>query len=238
MKIILIYFSIKYEGDWDKIYDALDRKEKIEHKELIQLERQIEKEGWNIVTILDKEYPRKLQSCYKPPFVLWYEGDLETLDLDSIVATGDDLNDKVQKNVETFLKDKKDEVIGIMNFKGVDKYTMQTNEKLYFVAPSGIDKYKAQNKEATNHLIISEYPYGSSVKKNHFSSILRVYASLSEYLVLFTSKKDGGINASINNFLNLGKEIYCYPGDGSENDGNTHLIKQGANIITHYKDIK
>ncbi len=56
-------------------------------------------------------------------------------------------------------------------------------------------------------------------------------------LILFSSLKDGPINHLITNFLNLGKEIYCFPGDGSKQDGNSELIKQGANLITSIKDI-
>ena len=64
MNIILIYFSIKFKGDWDKIYKALEDKEKVTLKEITELEELIKKEKWNIITIIDKEYPEPLKQSY------------------------------------------------------------------------------------------------------------------------------------------------------------------------------
>jgi DNA processing protein len=63
-------------------------------------------------------------------------------------------------------------------------------------------------------------------------------ASLSECLVLINSQKDGKILQLVAEFLNLGKEIYCFPGNGDKLDGNSELIKQGANLITNIKEVK
>ena len=34
MEEILAYFAIKYDGDWDKIYSAINKKEKVDSKEM------------------------------------------------------------------------------------------------------------------------------------------------------------------------------------------------------------
>jgi len=69
MNIILIYFSIKYKGDWDKIYKALEDKEKVSLSEIQELENELKNYKWKIGTILDQDYPKRLKEAYKPPFV-------------------------------------------------------------------------------------------------------------------------------------------------------------------------
>ena len=71
MNVILIYFARKYKGDWDKIYEALEKKEKVSISEIKETEKWISETKLRIVTILDVDYPRKLKQAYKPPFVLW-----------------------------------------------------------------------------------------------------------------------------------------------------------------------
>ena len=65
MNDILAYFAIKYNGDWDEIYSAINRKEKVDLEEKFIL---LSKCG-KYITLLDNEYPSKLKGIYKPPFV-------------------------------------------------------------------------------------------------------------------------------------------------------------------------
>ncbi|NQZ29304.1 MAG: hypothetical protein HRT98_02855 [Mycoplasmatales bacterium] len=64
MNIILIWFAIKYKGDWDKIYQALEEKEKISLRELKDLEAKMKKQDINAITILDLGYPNQLKKAY------------------------------------------------------------------------------------------------------------------------------------------------------------------------------
>ena len=76
---ILLYYSIKYLGDWDKIYQALQLKEELD---LNEVEKVISKNKSKFITILDEEYPSSLKESFKPPFLLFYEGDISLLNND------------------------------------------------------------------------------------------------------------------------------------------------------------
>ena len=76
MEDILIYFAIKYEGDWDKIYSAINKKEKVEQKDL---EETLAKNTSKCITLISDNYPQKLKTIYKPPFVLFYKGNIDLL---------------------------------------------------------------------------------------------------------------------------------------------------------------
>jgi DNA processing protein len=76
MSRVLLYFSIKYHGDWDQIYDALERKEKVDREEVLKTEKDLK---CKYITILDNEYPNKLRNSHRPPFVLFYAGNAKLL---------------------------------------------------------------------------------------------------------------------------------------------------------------
>ena len=64
---ILLYLTLKYNGDWDKIYNAIKNKEDIDYKDA---EKTLDEYPGEYITMLDEEYPAILKQCYKPPFVL------------------------------------------------------------------------------------------------------------------------------------------------------------------------
>lgn len=75
MHDILVYFAYKYEGDFDKIYEAIKRKERIDD----ELYDKVCSLNLQAVTCLDEDYPEALKHIYQSPFVLFYRGDLSLL---------------------------------------------------------------------------------------------------------------------------------------------------------------
>lgn len=237
MNIILIYFSIKYKGDWDKIYKALEVKEKVTLKEITILEEKMKEKKWELITIIDKEYPSPLKQAYKPPFVIWLKGNKELIKNKFIALTGNQVDKMAKERIGKFVPEiNKSYSIITASYKGIDKEVLEVeNDGHMHVLASGIeDSYL---KSTIKDLIITEYPPTTKVSKDRLRNRNRIIAAFAKSLILFTSIKDGPINNLITNFLNLGKEIYCFPGDGSLEDGNSELIKQGANLITGIKDI-
>lgn len=239
MNIILIYFSIKYKGDWDKIYKALEEKEKVTLKDIKELEEKIKNEKIKVITIIDKKYPEQLKQAYKPPFVIWLKGNTRLLENRFIALTGNQVDDISKERINKFVPEiNKSHSIVTASYKGIDQEILSRNDKgsLYILA-NGINNPYINSTIKKDDLLVSEYPPETGLSKDRLRNRNRILAAFAKSLVLFTSEKDGPINNLITNFLNLGKGIYCFPGDGSENDGNSELIKQGADLITGIKDI-
>ncbi|MCP4336904.1 MAG: DNA-processing protein DprA [Mycoplasma sp.] len=241
MNIILIYFSIKYKGDWDLIYKALEDKEKVKLDDLRTLEKSLEQNKMNAITILDMEYPNQLKKAYKPPFVIFYEGNKDLLKQKFTCATGNYLNKDIEKWVNDSIphtKDKKAIITPLQ--KGVDELIYKENKlPSCIVLASGIDVLACsilKNEIRENTLVISEYPPETTVKKERTRGRNRIIAAMAEELILFSSNKKSSLMNLVTQFLNQGKEIYCFP-EYSENSGNIELIKQGANLITKIEEI-
>lgn len=239
MNIILAYFSIKYKGDWDQIYRALEKKEKVTIEDIEKLSKQVESDGWKIITIIDKNYPNKIKQAYKPPFCLFLKGNEKMLSNKMIVATGDGANEAVTAYVDKSLENiEKSHFLINPLFKGVDQYVFKNSKKpSVYVLPCGLDKVPSYVNATDEDLLVTEYPYGCDPKREHFRNRNRLIAALGESLILYTTDKDSKMNHLINEFLNLGKEVFCFPGKGTEDEGNFTLVKQGARLITQVVDI-
>lgn len=74
---IVYYFTIKYKGDWESIYNALNVKEEIDNDEFLKIYNE-KKEGY--INLLDKIYPDNLKEFYKPPFSLFVAGNWKLLE--------------------------------------------------------------------------------------------------------------------------------------------------------------
>lgn len=73
MNNVLLYFALKHNGDFEKIYNDIKAKVPVDENEFIKLKRGLKTK---YVTILDNNYPTVLKQIACPPFVLFYEGNI------------------------------------------------------------------------------------------------------------------------------------------------------------------
>lgn len=72
---ILLALAIRYDNDWNRMYEAIQNKEDLSEND----KSLVDSFSGNYITILDVDYPARLKQKYKPPFVLYYDGDLSLL---------------------------------------------------------------------------------------------------------------------------------------------------------------
>lgn len=81
LRTSIIAFVIKEKGNWEKIYANVFNKNYLTNEQLNETcskIEEIEKDGWKIITIIDKDYPKcfqKSENLY-PPYALFVKGDL------------------------------------------------------------------------------------------------------------------------------------------------------------------
>lgn len=71
---ILLYFALKYDGDFNKIYKAISEHEPINFNDY---NRTISKLKHKYITMLDSRYPDYLKDKANPPIVLFYHGNIK-----------------------------------------------------------------------------------------------------------------------------------------------------------------
>lgn len=237
----LIQYSIQYNGDWTKITNAIRNNEPIQYKDPIT----------QCITYFDEEYPDCLRELRYPPWVLFYIGDISLLKKRCITIVGSrDLNE-YGKQLTAFsskvLCNKYVIVSGLA--KGADALAHQTaifNEgKTIGVIGSGLQYvYPSSNaglyeEMKNNHLILSEYPYHTRIQKHHFIYRNRILAALGEKCIVTSAKVRSGTMFTVNEAMNLGKEVWCYPYlfDDIYGQGNNKLISDGAMILYDHNQL-
>lgn len=246
---VILYFALKYEGDWDLIYKAIQRKEAIEND---FLEKEKKKMKCGYITILDNNYPKNLKEIYKPPFILFYKGNIELLNRNIISFVGSrNCNEYSVKSTEKLIKDiasiDKQTVICSGLALGIDtiahESSIKENLKTIAILPCGIDicypssNYGLYYSIIDKGLLLSEYPFSKQIQKDKIPFRNRIIAGLCSSLVVTSCKNRSGSLVSVRYALESGKDIFVLPHPIDDDSFCNHLIKEGAYIITEGKDL-
>lgn len=160
MNKVLLFFTNKYKGDWEKIYYALNKKEEISY---IDAKKSFNKLKDSYLCLVDSKYPDSLKTLYKPPFSLFLDGNKELLNKKdkylTLLVNDIDLSLSLKKDI---LKHPEYIYIVDLEYTNLINFLLKNNIKFICVSSVGIKLAKKENlyKEIikSNNLIISEIP--------------------------------------------------------------------------------
>ena len=239
---ILVALAVKYQGDWESIYNALHSNEEED------LERYLEEaiqSDYKYVTILSEEYPELLKKQYMPPFVLFYHGDISLLqNIDKNVAVvgsrqsteyGDYMTAKI---VETVSKEYN--IVSGMAL-GIDavahRTALKNDGRTIAVLGGGINYiYPKSNsdiyyKAKSNHLVISEYPGSTMPKQENFPRRNRIIAMISRGTIVTEANAHSGTLTTVMFTLQCNRLLLCVPYLATAHSECNRLIAEGAYLI-------
>ena len=245
-KLLLAYLSLKFNGDWFKTYEAVKKKDEISEEELRECEQKLE--NVNVLTILDAEYPECLREAVRPPFVLFYKGDISLLgnkeknitfygkremDSDStnvvraIESITDECKDKDYVFVSGGSKGTLTRMINVSLEKGIKNIVVLAGS---FDKPYPAENEKLFDKVVENGgLVITEYPFDVIPERDHFPERMRIMAGVSAKTVILSASKMSGAMVGVQMALRHNQDIYCVPTKLFDNeDGCNGLIVDGA----------
>ena len=246
---ILAYISIKFLGDWDKIYDFASSHPQIDYEECKRILSNI---PYKFVTMLDKDYPSELKHVYKPPFVLFYLGDLSLLNhIENnlgVVGTRD-MTKYGAYYTHTIVKElaKRYTIVSGLAL-GIDTMAhvacLDAKGKTIAVLPSGI-MYPYPRRHAHVYkriieeggLVISEYPDEYVPIEDNFPIRNRIIAGITRALFVPEAHPMSGTLITINMSIELGHAIFCLPSKVYENSLCNILIREGATLVQTADDI-
>ncbi len=246
---ILIYLSVINEGNWNKIYqDIKNRRKDFSENDIICAIDGIKSKA---VTIIDDEYPNFLKNVNKPPFVLYYYGDLNIVSDDrkciSVIGSRKNTEYGKEMTIELVKELAKYFVIVSGLAKGIDSIANETaitvNGKTVAILGCGIDYcYPNENrplyeKIKENHLLISEYPGMTPPSKERFPERNRLIAYFSKTLLLVEGSVHSGSYITVSYALMKGSDICCVPFLAGRNSACNRLIKEGAKLVETAQDI-
>ena len=213
----------------------------------------MEKNRIDIIAINDEEYPYNLKQIYSPPIALYIKGNRKIFQNKSISIVGcrecSDYGKNVAQKISYDLAIHKVNIVSGLA-KGIDSYAhwgaVYGKGITIAVLGNGLDmiypkenQYLAEKIIKTNGAIITEYPLGTKPEKMNFPARNRIISGISDGVIVVEAKKKSGTLITVDFALEQGRDVFVIPGNinSETSEGTNDLIKQGAQLITNYKEI-
>ncbi|MGL4947957.1 MAG: hypothetical protein ACRC42_01045 [Mycoplasma sp.] len=189
MNKVILFFTIKHNGNWEKIYNSIKTKQPIT---LVEMNTISDKYGENYIAIIDNHYPENFKSIYMPPLSLFTIGNKKLLFQDEeIVSLWDKSGyDRISAN-----KLDKNKVYAILfNKEEIDNINLLVSDgyKLILVESDIEDKNQLSKiKDMTNVVYITEIPFEVNKPDFDFDQTKeRVLLGVSKDAIAFEFTKD------------------------------------------------
>jgi DNA processing protein len=211
-----------------------------------------EKQGVQILTIYDDEYPNLLWQSAEPPWVLYCKGNLALLQNPLIAIVGTRVPTVYGKNVaQQFGEDLARGGFTIVSglARGIDSCAhigaLKQQASTIAILGCGVDVvYPPENgalyrEIASKGLLISEFPLGTPALPGLFPLRNRIISGLSlGTLVVEAALKSGSI-ITAHQAVDEGRDVYIIPGpiNSPKSQGVFTLMKKGAKVVICAEDI-
>ena len=205
------------------------------------------------ITLSDQLYPPLLKSISDPPLLLYYQGDIATLEANlilAVVGTRKASAYGVQMCRKTLAPVCEKGVVIISGLAlGIDtvahQTALETGTKTIAVLASGLETiYPSANKAlseriAKNGLLLSEYDPGSKIERWNFPDRNRIISALAEAVYVVEGGIDSGALLTAQYAREQGRPVFALPGNINQPhaQGPNLLIKQGAELISGADDL-
>jgi len=214
-----------------------------------------QKEKLGILIYQDKNYPKILNQAFNAPAVLFYRGNIDLLQSNSIAVVGTRKYSNYGKQVlpeiiKPLVKNNLTIVSGLA--LGIDALahsnTLESNGNTIAVLGSSLDKaniYPTSNRYLADQilnkggLLISEYPINTIPMKHHFPTRNRIISGISLGTVVVEAGESSGALITAKYALEQNREVFAIPGpiQAETSKGTNNLIKQGAKPVCTVEDI-
>jgi DNA processing protein len=249
---ILLTLSVRYQGEWTRIYDAIKAKEELKAEEIHDA---YQKTKANFLTLSDSEYPECFKNQCNPPFLLYYYGNKDFLKLKYRLAVIGTRSPTLYQNDTVFsliqdLEKKFSDKVGIVSgmAKGIDQIAMmaamERGAPILSVIGSGIDNpYPKENQKIYDYccsqkgLVLSEYPLSTEAKPENFLFRNRLLASLGNALFVGGGRNRSGSASSVRYALDQNKDVLALPCNITGDDLTNSLISDGARSVLGVHDL-
>ncbi len=232
MKKILMYFTYKYNGNWEKIYNAIKTKEFVHP---LSLDKIIKSSNKNYIAIIDSDYPHNFKKIYMPPMSLFYVGDRKILNWENIISIWGnfDLNDILKLDI---------------NKKNALAITLQNNkENIINLSKNGysliiIDENNNGKEDKIDFLnqlnsfcYISEFPQEiTNYSKSEEQTIERLLLGVSNYSIMINpSIKDHTIFKNIHEIEQRKQHYYRVENPSIRKDIELKIIKNFSSVVNN-----
>ncbi len=233
----------------EKARSILEKSKKIDYiKEFSRAKR----EGIEIITLDDVDYPASLRSIHSPPLVLYIKGRLLPQDRLAMAVVGTRKSTYYGNTVTEILsRDLSERGVTIVSglASGIDtaahRGALKGGGRTIAVLGTGVDIcYPLQNRRLSKRIVgsgalVSEYPVGTPPNRYNFPRRNRIISGLSLGTIVVEAPEKSGALITADLALEQGRDVFVVPGSifSRASRGAHNLIKQGAKLIENARDV-
>lgn len=213
----------------------------------------LRKFGVTAVHRLAAEYPELLKEIYDPPPVLYYRGELRTVEPNGVAVVGSRrctaYGREMARRIATGLAESDVSVFSGLA-RGVDaiahKSALNAGGRTVAVVGGGLDTiYPAAHAQLAGEIVnsggavVTEYPIGVRAKPEHFPRRNRVISGATRGVVVVEATRKSGAMLTVKWALEQDREVFAVPGNviSQNSDGPNWLIQQGARLVQSHEDV-
>lgn len=250
-------FQAFYQADKSTLYssfldapiiDAILEKRKVSPQLLME---EYQSHNIGIVCWDEPQYPQSLRNISNPPYLLYYQGDLDITDQPCLAIVGSRVATTYGKTTAQKLA-KELAAVGMVIVsgmaRGIDSEAHRgalEYGKTIAVLGSGLDViYPPENRGLFQDIInsgaaISEFPLHTAPEPHNFPLRNRIISGLSRGILVIEAKEKSGALITADFALEQGRDVFALPGpiNSKTSAGPNNLIKQGAKLITGIEDV-
>jgi DNA processing protein len=213
---------------------------------------ELEKNGVGILTLHDPLYPPLLAKIHDPPPYLYYKGAPSIQDGRCLALVGSregtDYGIRMTERLAWSLSKNGLTIVSGMA-RGIDaaahQGTLMAGGRTVAVLGSGLDViYPPENEKIFDQivergLVCSEFPLGTLPERQNFPIRNRIISGMSLGVVIVEATQRSGSLITARLALDQGREVFAVPGsiESYKSSGTHRLIKQGAKLVEHARDI-
>lgn len=210
------------------------------------------KKQCQIISFFDQVYPQKLREIYRPPLILFAQGNLKLLQENVITIVGSrqatDYSQLVLNKIVPQLV-KSNFVIASGLAMGVDvmahSVTLNNGGKTIAVIGNGLNHFypernsQIQRQIINEGLVLSEYLPDTPPRPFRFPERNRILAGIADSVIVTEAKEKSGSLITANIALQENRNIYAVPGpiNSQLSIGPNKLIAAGATPITDFSSL-
>ena len=210
------------------------------------------KKQCQIISFFDQVYPQKLREIYRPPLILFAQGNLKLLQENVITIVGSrqatDYSQLVLNKIVPQLV-KSNFVIASGLAMGVDvmahSATLNNGGKTIAVIGNGLNHFypernsQIQRQIINEGLVLSEYLPDTPPRPFRFPERNRILAGIANSVIVTEAKEKSGSLITANIALQENRNIYAVPGpiNSQLSAGPNKLIEAGATPITDFSSL-
>jgi len=246
MREKLIALSMIKKGNWDEIYKFLRTDRKLSAIDDVAACQLVDQLNYDVVTLMDSDYPTAWHDMSKPPFVIYLKGNRDLLKTEILsVIGGKEINEYTKKVLKNLMEQLPEDISIVTGLeRGVEVFANHYRKKRIICMASGFEmdelyhKQNIYNQLDKDDMLMTELPPQAKFNIQAYYRSYHLMIEMSKLASIFELASFDLRLKYLNYLTEVGKPVIVLPDKKNRNTaGGLNLLNHGAKCLMQVSDI-